>query len=87
MSPDSNIKPNLVKLNCGNEEVVFLANAIKEGRSRRILQMYKTTEDVCVHFVILKQEEHISPRSSNHSDPKDTVRHFRRPRKAKKHHT
>ena len=39
--------------------------------------MYKTTEDIYMHvqFVILKQEEHtyllISPRSSNHSDPKD----------------
>ena len=38
--------------------------------------MYKTTEDIYmyVQFVILKQEEHISPdisRSSNHSDPKD----------------
>ena len=38
--------------------------------------MYKTTEDIYmyVQFVILKQEEHISPESpcsSNHSDPKD----------------
>ena len=33
--------------------------------------MYKTTKDIYVQFVILKQEEHISPRSSNHSDSKD----------------
>ena len=35
--------------------------------------MYKTTEDIYVQFVILKRNTYllISPRSSNHSDPKD----------------